>query len=180
MKRIWLLLLIISYAFSAIASSTQAGRAENEVKQLRAALECFKLDHGHYPSQQEGLLALVNKPATISAPQWEPYFRDLPRTDTWGHDYVYRYPGIHNPKSFDLYSCGEDGISKTGGSDRDDINSWDFDHPWRRHYSPGYPRRLLAEFASWLAIGLTPIIAFFVWRRRHAGPPSSTERHKQP
>lgn len=45
--------------------------------------------------------------------------------DPWDNPYVYHCPGIHNPDSFDLYCCGADGVSKSGGDDYDDVNNWD-------------------------------------------------------
>ena len=49
--------------------------------------------------------------------------------DPWGNEYFYRGPGIHHTNGFDIYSCGADGLSKSGGCDPDDINNWDPNSP---------------------------------------------------
>jgi general secretion pathway protein G len=94
---------------------------------IKSALDHFAIDCGRYPTTSEGFNALITCPPNISSARWHgPYFDPpvIPQ-DVWKHDYVYRYPGIHNTNSFDIYSCGFDGISKSGGEDLDDINNWD-------------------------------------------------------
>ena len=76
---------------------------------------------GDYPSTAEGLQALIAAPAS-KAEQWHgPYFSDskIP-LDPWGEPYVYHYPGVHNPKSYDIYSKGPDKQDGTA----DDIGNW--------------------------------------------------------
>ena len=103
------------------------------LRQLDGALEVFRVEHDRYPTQAEGLSALANRPADIPAEKWSAYLKEVYR-DPWGNDYVYRYPGIHNTNSFDLYSLGENGRSKTGGNDQDDINNWNESRPWLQYY----------------------------------------------
>ncbi len=98
---------------------------------IKTALDCFSNDCGRYPTTAEGFKALINCPTNISGGRWHgPYFgsAEIPK-DVWHHDYGYRYPGIYNTNGYDLYSCGPDGISKTGGEDLDDINNWDPNSP---------------------------------------------------
>jgi len=98
---------------------------------FKTILDIFKVDCGRYPTTEEGLNALINRPATIPVEKWHgPYF-DPPTVpkDPWGCDFVYRCPGIHNTDGYDLYSCGPDGVSKTGGGDPDDITNWDTSSP---------------------------------------------------
>ncbi len=91
---------------------------------LKASLDHFVTDCGRYPTTSEGLKALINCPTNISGGRWHgPYMDEIP-IDPWGNVYVYRCPGIHNTNGYDLYSCGFDGISKSGGDDLDDINNW--------------------------------------------------------
>jgi len=95
----------------------------------KTVLSMFKVDCGRYPTTEEGLNALITRPKDIPAYEWHgPYF-DPPELskDPWGHEYVYRCPGIHNPDGFDLFSYGPDGFSKTSGDDEDDINNWNSD-----------------------------------------------------
>jgi hypothetical protein len=82
-----------------------------------------------YPTTAEGLAALLNCPTNIASNRWRGPYLDRNQTDPWGDDYVYRCPGIHKTNGYDLYSCGADGISKSGGSDLDDINNWDIASP---------------------------------------------------
>ena len=94
------------------------------IGKLRPALGAFEVDCGRYPSTDESLSALVTRPTDIPESQWHgPYLASIPR-DQWGHDFVYRCPGIHNTNRYDLYSCGPDGVSKSGGDDPDDIHYW--------------------------------------------------------
>ncbi len=104
----------------------QQGRAETktaraQVELLGTALDTFRLDVGRYPTSQEGLAALMQRPG--GADRWDgPYLKkDLP-LDPWGKPYIYKSPGDHGP--YDIISYGADGVS--GGSDTNsDINSWE-------------------------------------------------------
>ncbi len=102
------------------ASKTKAAKVQ--VEDLSAALDMYKLDVGKYPTSEQGLSALVEKPADIS--RWNgPYLRKvkIPQ-DPWVQAYHYASPGQHG--KFDLYSFGADG--KEGGEGEDqDINSWE-------------------------------------------------------
>lgn len=91
------------------------------------ALNMFSNDCDRFPTTTEGLQALITCPTNISQKRWKGAYIDPPQIplDVWGHDYVYRYPGIHHTNSYDLYSTGPDGASKSGGGDSDDINNWD-------------------------------------------------------
>jgi general secretion pathway protein G len=86
--------------------------ARIEVQNLGAALD-LKFDVQRYPTQQEGLQALVEAPP--SAPGWNgPYLRQKKApNDPWGRPYVYRMPGTHG--EYDLYSLGPDGNADAAG-----------------------------------------------------------------
>lgn len=98
---------------------SQVGRSEVQVaraqiESLEKALDQFRLDTRHYPSAEQGLEALVNRPA--NEPNWSgPYLKKAVPADPWGHAYVYRVPG--EKTEFQLFSLGRDG--KTGGSGED-------------------------------------------------------------
>ncbi|MCQ2033332.1 general secretion pathway protein G [Stutzerimonas stutzeri] len=98
--------------------------AKGDIKAVAAALDMYKLDNFAYPSTQQGLEALVNKPSGNPQPKnWnrDGYLKRLPK-DPWGNDYQYLSPGTQG--QFDLYSFGADG--KPGGSDLNaDIGNWD-------------------------------------------------------
>lgn len=89
---------------------------------ISVALDLYELDNGTYPSTEQGLTALVQKPSgSPAAPNWNgPYLKRIPK-DPWGQLYGYKYPGDMNTGSFDLYSLGADGAEGTA----DDIVNWD-------------------------------------------------------
>src|SRR6266404_9908491 len=123
-RLLYVFLMLICSAGAAFASSSRVGSAQEQIDTLTSALDLFKKDNGRYPSTEEGLAALVQKPDTVSAGTWRgPYEVSLWK-DPWEHDYAYKFPGVHNPESFDLFSFGPDGISQSGGNDPDDINNW--------------------------------------------------------
>jgi hypothetical protein len=71
----------------------------------------------------------MDRPTNVPDGRWRgPYLDKIPQ-DIWKNNYVYRCPGIHNTNAYDLYSCGFDGISVSGGEDLDDINNWDPNSP---------------------------------------------------
>jgi type II secretion system protein G len=99
---------------------------------LIVTLDMFKADCGRYPTTSEAWKVLMNPPADGSLNGWRGPYLEPSRVpeDPWGHAYVYRFPSTHdNTNGFDLFSNGPDGISKTAGSDPDDINNWDLGSP---------------------------------------------------
>ena len=86
---------------------------------ISVALDMFELDNGTYPTTEQGLTALLDKPS--SSTNWNgPYLKKLPK-DPWGHFYIYKYPGEHNANGYDLYSLGPDGQD----SAEDNIVNWE-------------------------------------------------------
>ena len=93
-------------------SEVQVARAQ--IDSLEKALDQYRLDTRHYPSAEQGLDALVNKPSTEAT--WSgPYLKKAVPSDPWGRAYVYRTPGTKG--EFDLFSLGRDG--KPGGTGED-------------------------------------------------------------
>jgi general secretion pathway protein G len=96
---------------------SQLGKSEVTVAQaqiaaLDKALDTFRLDVGRYPTSEEGLGALLTKPA--AATRWNgPYLKKEVPQDPWGHPYIYRSPGSKG--EFDILSYGKDG--QPGGAD---------------------------------------------------------------
>jgi general secretion pathway protein G len=131
--------LIISGVAYGRSDRSRLGSAHADLAGIKTAFEVFAIDYGRYPTTSEGVAALLNCPTNIPTSKWRgPYLGRKP-IDPWGDDYVYRCPGIHNTNSFDLYSCGADGISKSGGNDLDDINNWNPASPLGGDY-PGLSR----------------------------------------
>ena len=88
--------------------------AKAQIESLEKALDQFRLDVRRYPTAEEGLDALVSKPASANA--WSgPYLKKAVPADPWGRPYVYRVPG--EKSEFQLMSLGRDG--KAGGSGED-------------------------------------------------------------
>ena len=99
--------------------------AEMQIHSFGVALNHFAEDCGRYPSSTEGLNALVNRPHDIGEARWRgPYLDDRIPNDPWGNDYMYLCPSNRSTNSFDLYSRGRDGLSKSDGNDPDDVNIW--------------------------------------------------------
>lgn len=93
--------------------------AEADIKaNIATALKLYELDNGSFPTTDEGLQALLTKPA--SAHNWNgPYLEKKP-IDPWGRPYRYRCPGQHRPADYDLYSLGKDGVES-----EDDVTNWE-------------------------------------------------------
>lgn len=103
------------------AADAKVTAARTDVSQLMQALKLYKLDNARYPSNEQGLEALVRKPTTEPSPaQWRPYLDKLP-TDPWGKPYQYLHPGVKG--EVDVFSLGADG--QAGGEGHNaDIGSW--------------------------------------------------------
>lgn len=98
-------------------------KARMQMENIAMALHQFKLDNGFYPSTEQGLQALIEKPVHGRVPSnyaSKGYLDSMP-TDPWGNEYVYSCPGDHG--DFDIISLGGDGVE--GGTDGDaDIGNW--------------------------------------------------------
>jgi len=96
-------------------------KAHADISSFMTALAAYKLDTGLFPTTEQGLRALREKPADLA--QWAgPYIQqDVPK-DPWGHDYVYKYPGEHGDNP-DILCLGADGQPGGDGINAD-IVSW--------------------------------------------------------
>jgi general secretion pathway protein G len=98
-----------------------ARAAKAQIELLGTALDTFRLDVGRYPTTQEGLQALTQKPGGVD--RWDgPYLRKEVPNDPWGRPYIYKSPGDHGP--YDILSHGADGVPGGEGNDRD-VVSWE-------------------------------------------------------
>lgn len=100
-------------------------RAARDIEALSDALDKYRIDNGRYPTTDQGLAALRTEPTLPPPPRhWDgPYLNRPVPADPWGNGYVYRCPGVHNPKRFDLFSLGADG-RKGGVGEAADIANW--------------------------------------------------------
>jgi general secretion pathway protein G len=98
--------------------------ARTQIELLSTALDSYRLDNGSYPSTEQGLQALREKPSRGPIPQqWKgPYLRRAVPNDPWGRPYIYRYPGQRNAGMFELTSLGRDGQAGGTGEDADISN----------------------------------------------------------
>ena len=104
-------------------------KARMQIEQLEQTLKLYCLDSGEYPTSEQGLIALVEKPATEPVPRrWrEGGYLEKGKIplDPWGNPFVYVSPGVHS-KDFDLVSYGSDG--EEGGEGKyADIESWNLE-----------------------------------------------------
>ena len=104
-------------------------KARMQVEQLEQALKLYYLDNGEYPTTEQGLNSLVEKPATEPVPKrWKEggYLekKKIP-ADPWDNPFVYISPGVHD-KDFDLVSYGAD--KEEGGEGKyADVESWNLE-----------------------------------------------------
>jgi general secretion pathway protein G len=105
--------------FSQVSKSERKA-ARAQIVELEKALDQFRLDVGRYPTTEQGLAALLARPANLA--KWDgPYLRKSVPLDPWGHPYVYAQPGA-NGAEFDLTSLGKDG-QPGGTGDGEDITN---------------------------------------------------------
>ena len=120
-----MVLLIVGTAFAVAAPTEFAGitpddvrkaKAANDIQRIEAALEHYRIDHYHYPSETQGLYALIRQPhSRYPIYDYPPggYLNRLP-VDPWGHPYQYRNPGRYGP--VDVFTAGgTEGALEIGG-----------------------------------------------------------------
>lgn len=124
-----LLVLVIIGLLAALVGPTLYQRikpakqsaAHAQIQNFATALDGFYIDVGRYPSSQEGLQALRNKPE--AAEKWKgPYLKKEVPLDPWGNPYVYRSPGRSG--GYEISSYGEDG-REGGEGENADVQSWE-------------------------------------------------------
>jgi general secretion pathway protein G len=107
------------------AEQARAQKVEADFKAIETTLKVYKLDNYNFPTTEQGLQALVEKPSSEPIPRnWKKggYLEELP-LDPWGRPYLYLSPAEFGKGGFDIYSYGADGV--TGGEDEDaDHGNW--------------------------------------------------------
>jgi general secretion pathway protein G len=112
-------LVVPNYVRQGEKAKIKAARVQ--IENLGAALDTFRLDVGRYPTSQEGLDALRERPSGVD--RWDgPYLKKEVPKDPWGALYLYRSPGEKEP--YELFSYGADGVAG-GSGDGTDIKSWE-------------------------------------------------------
>ena len=121
-----LVVIVILGILAAIVVPRITGRVDQakveatkvQMKAIKDALEQYKLDNGFYPTTEQGLKALVEKPNTTPVPiRWRQYLDKVPK-DAWDQDFIYVSPGVNRP--FELRSMGPDRKEGT----EDDLDVW--------------------------------------------------------
>ncbi|MEM7169169.1 MAG: type II secretion system major pseudopilin GspG [Pseudomonadota bacterium] len=121
-----LVILGLISAFAVPALINQLGGAKQDtakiqIEKLAGILDLYRLEVGRYPTEAEGLEALVEQPAGVE--KWNgPYLKNEDALmDPWDNPYLYRSPGEHG--EYDLYSLGYDG-QEGGDGESQDVTSW--------------------------------------------------------
>lgn len=97
-------------------------KAKQDVLAIQNALDLYKLDNGVYPTTDQGLAALVEKPNSSPTPRdWKQYLKSVPK-DPWARDYLYLNPGEHG--EIDVFTLGAKGQAGGTGIDAE-IGNWD-------------------------------------------------------
>ena len=102
-------------------SESKVKAAKIQIESLTSALDLYVLDTGQYPSNSEGLEALMQRPGSTTS--WGgPYLKgNVVPKDPWGRPYIYRSPGQHG--TYDILSYGADG-QEGGTGAAADITNW--------------------------------------------------------
>jgi len=129
-----MIVIAILSILAALIAPSLLGRKEDalrtqtrvQITNFEQALKLFYVDNGFFPSTEQGLSALLERPTIGRIPKrWreEGYLEKMTNfKDPWGNLYIYISPGIHN-KDFDIISYGADG--EQGGEGKDaDIENW--------------------------------------------------------
>ncbi len=98
--------------------------ARQDIASIMQALKLYRLDNARYPTSEQGLQALIARPAVEPVPaNWKGggYLEKLPK-DPWGHPYQFMNPGVRG--EIDIFSFGADGQPNGAGNDAD-IGSWE-------------------------------------------------------
>ncbi|MEK6728979.1 MAG: type II secretion system major pseudopilin GspG [Planctomycetota bacterium] len=125
-----LIVMIIIGLLAALIGPKMIGRvgesrqtvAKQQIEGFSSALEMYKLDTAKYPTQEQGLEALIAQPQGVI--NWKGSYlkKKLIPKDPWGNNYIYTYPGEHG--DYDIISYGADGKSGGDGEEKD-VLSWE-------------------------------------------------------
>ncbi len=109
------------FSMNKIGDAAKVSQVEADFKIIETGLMSYKLLAGSYPTTQQGLKALVDKPSSTPVPRrWSQNSKQVP-LDPWKHEYGYRFPGKKNATEVEIFSMGADGIANT----QDDLSSQD-------------------------------------------------------
>ena len=100
----------------------KVAKAKEDIQSLETALTMYYMDNSKYPSNDQGLTALITQPTDPTIKNWKAggYIERISK-DPWGNDYVFTFPGTHG-KAYDLCSLGADGEPGGDGINADICN----------------------------------------------------------
>jgi general secretion pathway protein G len=112
------------FAYVRYVAHARVVAAKNQIEAFAIALNSYYLDSGRYPTAEQSLKALVEKPILEPVPSdWTgPYLTKAVPKDPWGREYEYSVPGP-NGLPFGIRSLGADGLEGGEGNDKD-VVSW--------------------------------------------------------
>ncbi len=117
---IGLLAAYVGPKYFAQLGKSEVTTTKAQIGAFEKALDQYRLDVGHYPLTEEGLEALLTKPA--NAVGWNgPYLAKKIPLDPWHHPYIYRAPGATGSE-YDIVSYGKDGQPGGDGENADITN----------------------------------------------------------
>jgi general secretion pathway protein G len=122
---IGLLAAVVTQQLMGNVDDAQVSKAKQDIRVMETALTLYRLDNFRYPTTEQGLDALVRKPADPNLNNWKTggYVKRISK-DPWGRDYLYASPGEHG--EFDIATLGADG--QPGGEEANaDIGNWNLD-----------------------------------------------------
>jgi general secretion pathway protein G len=107
--------------FQNFSNNAEVVTTRTKVRSLEASLMSYRTNNIYYPTQQQGLEALVAPPSMEPRPKiWKQLVKPDALMDPWQRKMGYRNPGKHNTSGVDVFSFGEDGVEGTN----DDIGNW--------------------------------------------------------
>lgn len=92
-------------------SKSEIAAAKMQIRLIETSLNSYLMVSGDFPTTEQGLDALVHKPADVPDDKWEKQQDSIPK-DPWRNPYIYRCPG-ENGRDFDIFSTGKDGKEGT-------------------------------------------------------------------
>ena len=111
---------IVGVRFVGVSGDAKIKAANTQMKNFETALDGYELTQSTFPTTNQGLEALVEKPSAANDDWSRALNTDAVPQDPWGNDYQYRYPGQEDEEGYDLWSNGPDGQDGT----EDDITNW--------------------------------------------------------
>ncbi len=115
-----LLMGMVIFNIGDFGETAKREKAQTDILGFKEMLAGYQLESGSLPTTEQGLKALWSKPTADPVPQHWRAMLEQETLDPWGHSYIFRYPGKHNPDKYDVFSMGPDGLPDTP----DDIGNW--------------------------------------------------------